>query len=170
MTERSVFDQISANLKLLYTINGIHGTRWLIISGMQSPPTGVASEPFGHDPSVKKRIGTSWAASNIGCNIESILGGNDSPLSCLLLLLAYRYYFVIYKYAHILYIEAKRNTFGQANLFYLQYVLYVKLNRHATVFLLIQSLDKLSYILVWYLFSCIHAYPQKVCLASWHPI
>ena len=39
-------------------------------------------------------IGTSWAASHIGYNSESILGMDDSPLSCLHLALAYRYYFV----------------------------------------------------------------------------
>ena len=43
----------------------------------------------------------------------------------------------------------KGYTFGQANLFYTQYLLYVKLSWNATVFPQIQNLDKLSYILVW---------------------
>ena len=42
-----------------------------------------ASQPLGHDPSVLKRIGTNRAVSHIVYNSESILGRNDSPLSCL---------------------------------------------------------------------------------------
>ena len=42
----------------------------------------------------KKQNGTRRAVSHIDHNSESILGRNDSPLSCLHLALAYRYYFV----------------------------------------------------------------------------
>ena len=41
-----------------------------------------------------KRSGTSWAVSQVGHNSESILGRNDSQMSCLNLTLACKYYFV----------------------------------------------------------------------------
>ena len=75
-------------------------------------PTIVASvlttQPW---PIRQKRISTSWSASHIGYNSESILSRNDTPLGYLHLALAYRYHFVWRKREDIsLCTDSKVNT------------------------------------------------------------
>ena len=85
-----------------YQLRATCFTRWIPVlnrgpQNLRDPPPVVASVLTTRPWPIrrqKNRIGTSWAVSHIGYNSESILGRNDSPLGCLHLALAYRYYFL----------------------------------------------------------------------------